>query len=173
MRITIVLIFLFVLGACSGETKREQRRELLRVPKAKTQKPVRTTPFNWFDEKGNLLPSEQQIAGLKLPRGLKLKRETELRHFYETSIPANKLHWYFSARIKTAKIKRVSGSTTYVAAKLIDGSSDSTRFDVKITPNRTPKGKTRVEIRRLLPRKPTPPLPKLMKDINRKRRSID
>jgi hypothetical protein len=173
MRIVIILIILSGLSACSGKTEREQRRELLRVPKAQTQTRARAVTSKWFDEKGNLLPSEHQIAGLKLPRGLELKRETELRHFYETMVPANKLHWYFSARLTSAKIDRVSGSTTYVAAKLSDGSGGTARFDVKITPNRTPKGKTHVEIRQLAPRKPTPPLPQLMNELKRKRGFVD
>jgi hypothetical protein len=173
MRISIVLILLYSLSACSGKTESEQRRELLRVPKARIQKRARAVTHKWFDEKGNLLPSEQQVAGLKLPRGLELKRETKFRHFYETLVPANKLHWYFSARLTSAKVKRISGSTTYVAAKLSDGSNGTARFDVKITPNRTPKGKTRVEVRQLLPRKPTPPLPQLMNEIKRKRGFVD
>jgi len=173
MRIASVLILLYGLSACSAENENEKRRELLRVPKAKTQKRAGVATQMWLDEKGNLLPSDEQIAGLVLPRGLEFKRKVEFRHFYATSVPANKLHWYFSARLTTNNIRRVSGSTTYVAAKVRDGNDSTGRFDVKITPNRKPKGKSRVEIRQLAPRKPTPPLPQLMKQLKRKRGILD
>lgn len=173
MRISIVLILLYSLGACSGETEHEQRRALLRVPEAQKRPRVVSAASKWFDDKGNLRPSEQKVAGLALPRGLELKRETKLRHFYETEVAANKLHWYFSARLASEKIRKVSGSTTYIAAKLSDGSDSTARFDVKITPSRIPKGKTHLEIQQLAPRKPTPPLPQLMKQLERKRGVID
>lgn len=171
MRVIVLLIIL--LSACSGNSEREQRRELLRVPESLTQKSKATRANSLYDEKGNLLASEQSIAGLRLPRGLQLKRKADFRYFYETEVPADKLHWYFGARLYTAKITRMSGSTTYVAAKLSDGTGGANRFDVKITPNRTPKGKTRLEIRQLMPRKPTPPIPQMVKEIRGKRGFID
>jgi hypothetical protein len=169
----MIVLCIVLLAACSKKTEHEQRRELLRVPESRIASVTPTRINNWYDEKGSLLPSEEVFAGLKLPQGLELRRRTELTRVYETMVPPSKLHWYFGARLTTSNITQVSGNTTYVAATLSDAKGETSRFNVTITPPRIKKGKTLVEISQLMPRKQTPPIPELMKELAGKRGVID
>lgn len=142
------VLLLPALCSCSEDPVVEKRREILQVPEAETPKPPPTRRRSQlYDEKGNLLPSEEKVAGIILPRGMKLKHKFLRGRIYETRVPLNKLHWYFQPRIQGGTIKRAGERTTYVAALPRDRRGAFKRIDLSIAPVVTNKRINLVEIR--------------------------
>jgi hypothetical protein len=120
--------------ACSGDRTEERRREILRAPEpaAAVAPAPRRPPL--FDENGLLLPSDEVVAGLRLPRGLKLKR-TLFRHWvYETKVPLDKLNIYFTPLLYGGSLRATGKITTYTSARLRSDRSGLMRVDLQIRP---------------------------------------
>jgi hypothetical protein len=156
MRITALSLLLLLLsGACSDDPKQEQRRQMLRVPRTEARPPASKVGDELYDKNGLLLPSEQTVAGLALPRGLNQRGRFNDRWIFDTRVPLNKLHWYFGARLTGGSIKRLGRTTTYTAAtpmKMGDnpgGSHGLVRVDVRIGPSPASDTVNLVDIRQL------------------------
>lgn len=171
MRIALSIWVATLLCLSCESPKKQQQRALLRVDETKeaAQRPARKKP-SIFDANGNLLPSDQEFDGLKLPRGLTLKRQQGFNRYYTTSVPASKLHFYFGALVITGRVQRVGGAATYVAARPREAKDPSIRFNIKIIPSLKEKGLTRLEIHRILPPKKNPPAQQIIDELNRERR---
>src|SRR3954471_22259899 len=100
----------------------EQRRVLLRPPDNKREREEAARKAQIFDEDGDLIPSEQSVAGLLLPRGLTpglhFEREWD---FKSLETPADALERYFLPRLLTSGINHSqSGATEFLPAKIKD-----------------------------------------------------
>jgi len=135
MRIIWITAIVIVLLGCSGQSKRERKRELLRAPDRTAELRKLQLAQSLYDERGNLLASADVVAGLRLPRGLTARLKSERRWVYQTAVPLEKLHWYLSGRLVTTQISRVSGATTYVAALPREAKGATERLDVTVGPD--------------------------------------
>jgi hypothetical protein len=133
-------------GACSRDSAAERRREMLRAPEpAPVAAAVREPPL--YDENGMLLPSDQAVAGLRLPRGLKLRR-TLFRHWiYETGVPLEKLKIYFGPLLYGGSLQVAGKTTSYHSAKLRSDRTGLLRLDLRILPLLTDQDINLVDIR--------------------------
>ncbi len=143
----VISLLLLAAAGCSQDPKQQRRRELLRVSESRAQPPEKPQPEPLYDDKGNLLPSDEVVLGLRLPRGLKLRRRVGDRWRYETAVPLAKLHWYFGTQLFTADIRRSGGATTYVAARSVTARKAHVRLDVKLGPNPSERDSNFVDIR--------------------------
>lgn len=103
----------------------EQRRVLLMPPDNKREREEAARRKQIFDEDGDLIPSEQSVAGLILPRGLTPGMRFEHEWYFRSmEIPAEALERYFIPRVFTGEINRSQGGATeLVAAKIKDNPS--------------------------------------------------
>lgn len=119
-RIAIVIVSL-LCGAsvgCSMQTKQEAQQRALLMPPPPVQK------FNdelkkreLFDAHGELLPSDETVAGLQLPRGLTLQRKFENEWYFESQVaPAAALDRYVSSRLKPLEVDRGNGFVAFKQA---------------------------------------------------------
>src|SRR5262245_50634773 len=73
-------------AGCGREAEKEQlRRELLEPQDSQQIAADKRLERQLFDEKGDLLQSEQKVAGVYLPKGLKLEQQLERRWLYSSS----------------------------------------------------------------------------------------
>ncbi|MEM1413419.1 MAG: hypothetical protein AAGH15_00890 [Myxococcota bacterium] len=110
-------------------------------------------PDALYDAQGKLLESDEIIAGLTLPRGLKLIHRRERHHSFETRVPRAKLVAYFGPRLFTGAVEPVGDGAIYRGA-VPHGVRDelAVRLDVSIVP--ASNRRTRVEIHAIPPAPP-------------------
>lgn len=88
-----------------------------------------------YDADKKLLPSDEMVAGIRLPRGVELKMDVENRHYYHSKVPLEQLRAYFGPRLTTMQIVPDGKNTyKYVAAKTKD-TDDPHLVDVRIGPS--------------------------------------
>lgn len=70
------------------------------------------------DAEGQLLESDELVAGLRLPRGLTQTHALEHTWYYHSHASIEQLQRYFGARLLTGKVERGGrGTVTYVEAQ--------------------------------------------------------
>lgn len=97
-----------------------------------------------FDEQGNLLPSNETVAGIVLPRGLTPEYTFEHEWYLRSQAKQEQLRAYFGPRLLTGKVERSGmGTVTYVNAQPKD--SKQKRFvTVRIGP--APRNRNESEV---------------------------
>lgn len=115
------------LFGCSRRdaAQEEQRRVLLAPPDNKREREEAARKKQIFDEDGDLIPSEQSIAGLILPRGLTPGMHFEHEWYFRSmEISAEALERYFLPRVLTGAVNHSQGGATeFVAATIKDNPS--------------------------------------------------
>ena len=108
------------LGAC-GKDEDEQRRALLKPVDMRQKRIAEREKKKLFDEAGELIPSDQKVAGLTLPRGVELYRSFEYEWYLEAKhIDVPPLERYFSARLDPLGIEHNNNTVTFTDAYLRD-----------------------------------------------------
>jgi hypothetical protein len=130
-----IIAIIVAFSGCTGQSKRERQRELLRPVDRQAELRKREQSQSLYDEEGRLRASTDVVAGLRLPRGLTQRLASEHRWTYQTEVPLEKLHWYLSAHLHTTQIQRTSGATTYVAAVPREKPQSEVRIDVTVGPD--------------------------------------
>ncbi|MCB9666517.1 MAG: hypothetical protein H6715_00120 [Myxococcales bacterium] len=156
MRATALLALCVTLvsGACQSENSAPRATP---PPKRVTsQKPIAVPQDLLFNAKGELVESEDSVAGLKLPRGLRLLRRADRLAVYETSLPMEKIQRYFGPRLFTGEVEQQGQRVIYRAAIPKGVKGGVVKLDVRLYP--AANGQHRVEIRKLRPM-PQSPLP--------------
>ncbi|WP_236516883.1 hypothetical protein [Sandaracinus amylolyticus] len=116
------------------------------VPRTET----RATPDPLYGADGELLESDEVVAGLRLPRGLRPILSQDRRHVYGSDVPLVKMQRYFGPRLVTGQVDtRPSGRATFVDAVPRDVRGGEVRLDVTIEP--ASGTATRVEIVERMP----------------------
>jgi hypothetical protein len=105
---------------------------------------------------GDLLPSDEMIAGLKLPRGLEPVFEEGRDHTYETTVPLAKVQRYFGLRLMTGDVRRMGDRSVFKAAEPRNVVNSEAKIDVTIQPHGTRKVRVRITE---LPGTPQNPVP--------------
>jgi hypothetical protein len=112
-------------------------------------------PNRLFDLEGNLLESDEVVAGLTLPRGLEAAGEADRFHAYTTSVPIDKVQAYFGPRLVTGQVDRHGSGATFRQAVPREARGGIVKLDVAIVP--MSQVATRIEIRELPPVPENPP----------------
>lgn len=153
VRLTVCLLVAMagvVASACDRPREVEQRRELLKVPSAVEQAKQHREQTRLYDDTGALVPSDEVISGLRLPRGLKLQFKLERRWVYDTLVPLDRLRAYFGPRLETGSVAPGGGAVTYKHARAKE-SAGEIFFDVLIGAKVAEPGRNFVDIREYAP----------------------
>ena len=105
-----------------GEQRQARRQTALKpIDVAKKQAEKRAAEAT-YDGELKLLPSDEVVAGIRLPRGLETKLKVQNRHYFHTKVPLQKLREYFGPRLDTLTVVPDGPRTyKYVKAKTKDG----------------------------------------------------
>ena len=128
------LALLTALAGCTSEP--EQRAPSGRVdsreaaPAHKTEKQPQRVRH--YDPEGKLLPSDEYIIGLRLPRGTKLYREDRLQHVYRIQAPIEKVLAYLGPMLITGSVERRGTGAIYKRASVRGAEVNPTKIDVSI-----------------------------------------
>jgi len=102
-----------------------------------------------YDAEGRLLPSEDYVAGVRLPRGAELFREAELQHVYRIRAPIDKVLAYFGPMMVTGNVERRGKGAVYKRASVRGAEISPTKMDVSVL--EVGGGLTRISITELPP----------------------
>lgn len=85
-----------------------------------------------YDAKGALLPSDDFVVGIRLPRGLELFRQQQGLHVYRIQAPIAKVLSYFGPMLITGKVERQGKGAVYRNASVRGSEVNPTKVDVSI-----------------------------------------
>ena len=85
-----------------------------------------------YDAKGALLPSDDFVVGIQLPRGLELFRQEQGLHVYRIQSPIAKVLSYFGPMLITGKVERQGKGAVYRNASVRGSEVNPTKVDVSI-----------------------------------------
>lgn len=84
---------------------------------------------------GSLLESDDYVAGLRLPRGLREVAVNDRQHFYEGQYVAEAYRNYFGPRLQTGNVEQLpNGGARYIEATAREARGASVVMDVLISP---------------------------------------
>jgi hypothetical protein len=128
------LLVLAALGACTAQQERSDRGGQGEAPPdgpgedAPKSAPVTRN----YDVQGRLLPSDEYVAGVRLPRGAQLFREDQLQHVYRIRAPIEKVLAYFGPMMVTGNVERRGEGAVYKGASVRGAEVSPTKLDVSI-----------------------------------------
>lgn len=139
---------------CGGDEVEQLPERVAPPPVVASPEVARPEPL--YGEDGELLASDQSVAGLPLPRGLEVLVESGRRHVYTSAVPVARVQQYFGVRLITGEVDgRPGGGVTYHDALPRDARGSSVRLEVTIEPSSA--SATRVEIVEIEPAPVTAP----------------
>ena len=118
-----LLLGSLALTAACGDAPPEvvQRKALLRPDEVRQRRIEAIEQRRIFDAQGELIPSGERVAGLEMPKGLKLYREVDREHFLEAPrITREQLDRYFAPRLEPASITRTATAVAFESARIKD-----------------------------------------------------
>jgi hypothetical protein len=128
-----VALFAMLVGCTSERTSRDERSgEGARTEAASTEIAKKEPMTRNYDGQGRLLPSDDYVAGVRLPRGAKLFREDELHHVYRIQAPIEKVLAYFGPMMITGNVERRGKGAIYKGASVRGAEVNPTKVDVSI-----------------------------------------
>jgi hypothetical protein len=149
------LVACWVSAGCNAPASYDAPVQLpVQVHDPKADKPA---ALQLYDADGRLLPSDEVVAGLPLPRGLRFRSEQAGTRIYTSYVPLEKLQGYFGPRLITGKVKHGGGAITYVAAVPADARGGVVQLDVRLGANLSRPGLSFVELREIPPTPENPP----------------
>lgn len=130
----LVFVLLLTVGACTSEPKQEVKSEAPAAQEAKPEAQAETRPRIpvLFDPQGRLLPSEQYVVGVRLPRGAELSRQEGVRHVYRVRAPIDKVLAYFGPMMVTGNVERRGKGAVYKRASVRGAEISPTKLNVSI-----------------------------------------
>lgn len=128
------MLLLVALGAC-GRKAEERARPGSVSTDAKTERPAATTPRppRVFDVDGRLIPSDEYVAGIRLPRGVELFRADEVMHVYRMRAPIDRVLAYFGPMMITGNVERRGKGAVYKRASVRGAEMNPTKVELSIT----------------------------------------
>jgi hypothetical protein len=129
-----VWIALVVLAGCRSEPVARERRGTGSPTRASEAEPAEapSRPLRTFDVEGRLIPSDEYIAGIRLPRGVELFRADELTHVYRIRAPIDRVLAYFGPMMITGNVERRGKGAIYKRASVRGAEVNPTKVDVSI-----------------------------------------
>lgn len=155
----LVVALLLALAGCNSKPEREaQSGAGEAVPeKAQPESAKRTASPRRFDGEGRLLPSDDYIVGIRLPRGTELYREDGLLHVYRIRAPIQKVLAYIGPMMITGSVERRGKGAIYKRASVRGAEVNPTKVDVSIL--EVGSNTTRISILELPPPAPREHVP--------------
>lgn len=154
MRWSDPVIWVAVFGvACGGEAAPAE--EVVAPPVAREEVAEAPAEEPMYGDDGELLASDERVAGLRLPRRSELVISERRRHVYRTSAPLTKVQAYFGPRLHTMQVERSGTRLSYLEALPNDSPESTLRIDVEISSSSA--GGVRFEIRERAPEMISPP----------------
>lgn len=156
-----LLILALVLGLAGCNSKPERAAQSsdgqsLR-DQEKAESAQRKTSPRPIDAEGRLLPSDDYIVGIRLPRGAELYREDGLLHVYRIRAPINKVLAYIGPMMITGSVERRGKGAVYKRASVRGAEVNPTKVDVSIL--EVGSNTTRISIMELPPPAPREHVP--------------
>jgi hypothetical protein len=130
----VPLVLLVLVAGCTSEPERGARvgHEDAPAGEASTETDKGGLPARRYDVEGRLLPSDDYVAGIRLPRGAELFREDELHHVYRIRAPIDKVLAYFGPMMITGNVERRGKGAIYKRASVRGAEVNPTKVDVSI-----------------------------------------
>lgn len=89
-------------------------------------------PDALYGADGVLLPSEERVVGIVLPRGLRAVGRAERRYFFESDEPVEALQRYLGPRLITGEVEPVGSGVIFRRAAPRDARGADVRVDVLV-----------------------------------------
>lgn len=127
------LVLLTAIAACTSKPKAPgqpvgvEPGEEAEAAEAPKQRPPRV-----FDVEGRLIPSDEYIVGIRLPRGVELFRADEITHVYRMRAPIDKVLAYFGPMMITGNVERRGKGAVYKRASVRGAEVNPTKVDLSI-----------------------------------------
>lgn len=155
--VILFLVLAPVVVGCSSKHTTEQsaRTEAPNGGSMTTGAPKNSPVTRNYDVEGRLLPSDQYVAGVRLPRGCELSLESDLRHVYRIRAPIDKVLVYLGPMMITGNVERRGKGAIYKRASVRGAEVSPTKLDVSIL--EIGSGMTRISITELPPPPPYVP----------------
>lgn len=121
-------------AGCSSEPERRPQNAPTDAPakKASEEPPNEQPMIRNYDAQGKLLPSDDYVVGIRLPRGTELSREAGLQHVYRIQAPIAKVLAYFGPMMITGNVERRGKGAIYKRASVRGAEVNPTKVDVSI-----------------------------------------
>ena len=127
------LALLVALAACSSKSKAPDQPTVVQPNEEVAATEVRTPrPPRVFDVEGRLIPSDEYILGIRLPRGVELFRADEMTHVYRMRAPIKKVLAYFGPMMMTGNVERRGKGAVYKRASVRGAEVSPTKVDLSI-----------------------------------------
>jgi hypothetical protein len=152
----LVLCFATALAACSSKSKEVSvaSQEASGATDSAAVARSKQIPRR-FDGEGRLLPSDEWVSGIRLPRGSELFREEGLEHVYRIRAPIDKVLAYIGPMMVTGNVERRGKGAVYKRASVRGAEVNPTKVDVSIL--EVGSSMTRISVTELPP--PPPDMP--------------
>lgn len=131
---TLALALLTVLAGCTSKPERAAPSQ----PESAVREEASPEPVEamkrerLLDPQGRMIPSDEYIAGIRLPRGAELFREDELQHIYRIRVPIDKVLAYFGPMMITGNVERRGKGAVYKRASVRGAEVNPTKVTVSI-----------------------------------------
>jgi hypothetical protein len=131
---TLLAVLVAALAGCSSEPERRAQSTPRDAPAQKTSEepPKEQRMVRNYDPQGKLLPSDDYVVGIRLPRGTELSREAGLQHVYRIQAPVGKVLAYFGPMMITGNVERRGKGAVYKRASVRGAEVNPTKVDVSI-----------------------------------------
>jgi hypothetical protein len=150
MRSVILAACASVIIASACTDSKPATESALEKPRPVQAEPKVTPSDLLFDSKGDLVESNEVVAGLRLPRGVRLIHKAERRYTYETTrVPQEKIQKYFGRRLFTGAVEQKGQRVVYRAAVPKGIKGGIVKLDVGIQPMSA--GRVHIDIKELRP----------------------
>jgi hypothetical protein len=128
------LIFLSASTGCTSEPKTDSRGSTgADAKQAHEPEAAKQSSFTRnYDPQGRLLPSDEYVAGVRMPRGAEIFLESDLRHVYRIRAPIDKVLAYFGPMMITGNVERRGKGAIYKRASVRGAEGSPTKLDVSI-----------------------------------------
>lgn len=122
------------LGGCNSKPERDTPIGASDSPRkqANAESEKRPPQIRTFDAEGGLLPSDDYIVGIRLPRGAEIHREDGVLHVYRIRAPIDKVLAYFGPMMITGNVERRGKGAIYKRASVRGAEINPTKVDVSI-----------------------------------------
>lgn len=127
----------FALSGCSSEAedqKAQMRRDVLRANNLGAERRKQFDAVRLTDDNGNLIPSNQKVAGIVLPRGFTPKFKMDSEAYFDGELPYGKLTKYFTEQLDFMHVERPNNSTLRFVNVRTKGDSEMAPVTITISP---------------------------------------
>ncbi|MEM8606801.1 MAG: hypothetical protein AAGF92_06830 [Myxococcota bacterium] len=108
-----------------------------------------------YDANGRLVPSDDYVIGVRLPRGAEPTYQESILHVYRIGAPVERVLEFVAPQLITGSVERRGKGAMYRKASIRGAEISPTKVDVLISDSRD--GSTRITITELRPPPENPP----------------